>query len=97
MAQMSCCLTKGGHRYPRILLATPLKCFFSARSTEISTSVNQLFHVYTNNHCTTNSFIAHKMTVFSSVNNLYFLVIGINYVPFNVLTTLDQNLVTGAL
>ena len=37
------------------------------------------------------------MTVFSSVNNLYFLVIGINYVPFNVLTTLDQNLVTGAL
>ena len=97
MAQMSCCLTKGGHRYPRILLATPLKCFFSARSTEISTSVNQLFHVYTNNHSTTNSFIAHKMTVFSSVNNLYFLVIGINYVTFNVLTTLDQNLVTGAL
>ena len=94
---MSCCLTKGGHRYPRILLATPLKCFFFARSTEISTSVNQLFHVYTNNHCTTNSFIAHKMTVFSSVNNLYFLVIGINYVTFNVLTTLDQNLVTGAL
>ena len=94
---MSRCLTKGGDRYPRILLATPLKCFFSARSTEISTSANQLFRVYTNNHCPTHSFIARKMAVFSSANNLYFLVIGVNYVTFNVLTTLDQNLVTGAL
>ena len=59
--------------------------------------MGETFHVYTNNHYTTNSFIAHKIAVFSSVNNLYFLVIGVNYVTFNVLTTLDQNLVTGAL
>ena len=81
---MSCCLTKGGHRYPRILLATPLSCLFSARSIEISTSAKQLFHVCTNNHCNTNSFIAHKMAVFSSANNLYFLVIGVNYRIYSI-------------
>ena len=48
-------------------------------------------------HPTTNSFIAHKMAVFSNANYTYFLVIGVNFVTFNVLTTLDQNLVTGAL